>query len=156
MNGKLQSEVRQSKPFGSLEQEAHLNILRTAAVIEHAFAEVFRPHGITVTQYNVLRILRGAGEPGLCRNEIRGRLVAQVPDATRLLDRMEAMGLVTRARDAADRRMVTTQITRRGIELVEKLEEPVRQAHAQQLGHLTVDELETMIMLLEKARGRTR
>jgi hypothetical protein len=88
MKSRLQEEVKQSQPFGSLEQEAHLNIARTAAVLEHELGEVFRAQGITATQYNVLRILRGSSDTGLCRNEVRDRLIAQVPDATRLLDRL--------------------------------------------------------------------
>src|SRR4028118_2217200 len=92
MATRLQDEIKQSRPFDSLEQEARLGIERTAALLGHAFGEALKPHGITPTQYNVLRILRGAGEKGLCRNEVRERMVAQVPDATRLLDRMEAAG----------------------------------------------------------------
>src|SRR3990172_9879074 len=102
----LQSELRQRKPFSSLEQEAMLSIARTAAQLEHTTAEALKPHGITPTQYNALRILRGAGAEGLCRNEVRDRLLARVPDATRLLDRLEAMGLVLRAREGEDRRFV--------------------------------------------------
>src|SRR4051794_8759267 len=94
----LQSELKQTKPFRSLEEEAPLNIARTAAVLEHALAQALKPYDITPTQYNVLRILRGAGRDGLCRNEVGERLVTRVPDVTRLLDRMEEQGLLARER----------------------------------------------------------
>lgn len=152
MHSSLQCEVRQTRPFTSLEQEAMLNLVRTAAVLEHLHAETFRQHGITATQYNVLRILRGAGGAGLCRNDVRDRLVAQVPDATRLLDRMETMGLVTRARDLADRRQVNATITERGLELLAELDGPVAEAHRRHLGHMTPEELEALIALSVKAR----
>ncbi len=93
----LRDELKMTKPFKSVEEEAILSIARTAALIEHAGAEALKPFNLTITQYNVLRILRGAGDEGLCRNEVGERLVTQVPDVTRLLDRMEAAGLIVRA-----------------------------------------------------------
>lgn len=148
----LRDEIKQGRPFGSLEQEAHLSIERTAAMLGHAFSEALKPYGITGTQYNVLRILRGAGEEGLCRNEVRERMVAQVPDATRLLDRMEAAGLIRRERSAADRRYVTTRITDAGLRLVNELDAPTEALHRRLLGHLSEDELATLVRLLGKAR----
>ena len=103
-----------TKPFKSVEEEALLSIARTAALIEHAGAEAFKPFNLTITQYNVLRILRGAGTDGLCRNEVGERLVTKVPDVTRLLDRMEAAGLIVRTRGGQDRRYVATRITEAG------------------------------------------
>jgi DNA-binding MarR family transcriptional regulator len=153
MSNRLRKEIRQEKPFVSRAEEAHLNVARTAAVLEHRMAEVFREHGITSTQYNVLRILRGAGEKGLCRNDVRDRLIAQVPDATRLLDRMMEMGLVVRVRDGEDRRFVTARITERGLALLALLDEPVDEAHRQCFSGFTEAELSTLIKLLEKARG---
>jgi len=100
----------------------------------------------------VLRILRGAGEPGLCRSEVVERLVAQVPDATRLLDRLEEMGLVVRQRSEADRRYVTTRITPAGLQLLEQLDAPVLEGHRRQLGHLSEQDLRTLIELLARAR----
>jgi DNA-binding MarR family transcriptional regulator len=149
---RLQEELKQSKPFATLEQEALLSIERTAAILSHAVADALRPYGITPTQYNVLRILRGAGEQGLCRNEVRDRLVAQVPDVTRLLDRMEEMGFVDRERAADDRRMVYTRITRKGIQLLARLDEPVARLHQRQLGHLGAVKLRTLVRLLAEAR----
>jgi len=111
---KLQDEIRQSKPFERREDEALLSILRTATVLDHGMTEALRPHGITPTQYNVLRILRGAGLRGLCGREVAERLVSRVPDVSRLLDRMEEAGLLSKERDAGDRRHVTARITPRG------------------------------------------
>jgi DNA-binding MarR family transcriptional regulator len=150
----LRDEIKQVKPFTSLEQEALLSIERTAAVLMHRFAESLKAHDITPTQYNVLRILRGAGEMGLCRNEIRDRLVAQVPDVTRLLDRLEQAGLVARERDAADRRLVTTRITRDGLKLLKRLDAPVTRSHQRDLGHMKRADLRTLIDLLADARSR--
>src|SRR6188508_66004 len=112
MRNALQAELKQNKPFKSLQEEAMLSITRTAAVLEHGVAQALRPHEITPTQYNVLRILRGAGAEGLCRQEVGERLVRRVPDVTRLLDRMEELGLVGRVRGGEDRRYVTARITR--------------------------------------------
>ena len=152
MTPRLQDEIKQTKPFGSLEQEAMLNIERTAALLGHQLEQALKPYGITPTQYNVLRILRGAGERGLCRNEVRERLIAEVPDVTRLLDRLEDMKLVERERDAADRRLVNTHITADGLELLERLDQPVIEFHRGQLGHLGKENLRTLIDLLSRAR----
>lgn len=151
----LQSEIKQSRPFQTLEQEALLNIERTAAVLMHHLGEQFRPHDITPTQYNVLRILRGAGDTGLSRNDIRDRLVTLVPDVTRLIDRLEDAGLVARERTHADRRVVTTRITPQGNSLLARLDQPVADAHREQLGHMTAEQLRTLIDLLVVARSST-
>ncbi len=154
MAPRLRDEIRQTRPFASAEEEAFLNLARTAAVLNHAFAEAMKPYGITGTQYNVLRILRGAGNAGLGRNEVRDRLVAQVPDVTRLFDRMEDAGLIARERDTKDRRSVTTRITRNGLQLLQDLDEPVLDVHRAQLGHMTKRQLGTLIELLTIARHR--
>ena len=106
-------ELRQQKPFTSVQQEAFLNIGRTEAVLHDAFERMLKPYAVSATQYNVLRILRGAGPEGLCRNEIRDRLLTRTPDVTRLLDRMEDAGLV------------------------DALDSPVAVEHQRRLGHLT-------------------
>jgi DNA-binding MarR family transcriptional regulator len=152
MTTTLRDEIKQTRPFASLEQEAHLSIERTAAILGHAVAEVLKPYGITRTQYNALRILRGAGPAGLCRNEVRERLVAQVPDATRLLDRMEAAGLIRRERSAEDRRFVTTRITDEGLRVVAELDAPIDELHRRRLGVLSQDELQSLIGLLARLR----
>jgi DNA-binding MarR family transcriptional regulator len=153
MASDLRNEIKQTKPFVSLEAEAHLNLERTAAVLGHAFAERLKPFGITSTQYNVLRILRGAGAGGLCRNEIRDRLVSQVPDVTRLLDRLESSGLIERERGTEDRRLVSTRITPAGLSLLDRLDEPVVEMHRQLLGHLSEAQLRNLIELLAAARS---
>lgn len=152
MPSDLRNEIRQTKPFASTAAEAHLSIERTAAVLGHAVAERLKAFGITPTQYNVLRILRGAGTSGLCRNEIRDRLVAQVPDVTRLLDRLESSGLIERSRSTTDRRLVSTQITEAGLALLARLDEPVLEMHEHMLGHMSAEQLQTLIELLALAR----
>lgn len=152
MGRELRDEIKQGKPFESLEQEALLSIERTAALLMHGFADSLKEYDITPTQYNVLRILRGAGRAGLCRNEIRDRLVAQVPDVTRLLDRLEEGGLVERERAEQDRRLVTTRITRTGLALLGRLDGPVAQSHRERLGHLSATQLRSLIGLLAQVR----
>ncbi len=154
MASALQQELRQHKPFASLEQEASLSVERTAALLRHELAEALRPFDLTGTQYNVLRILRGAGPAGLCRYEVGDRLVAQVPDVTRLLDRLEDAGLVARGRSAEDRRVVSTRITADGLALLDQIEAPITALHARQLARLTRDQLATLIDLLAIARRR--
>lgn len=114
----LQDEIRQTRPFARKSSEALLSILRTATVLEHAQNEALRPHGITATQYNALRILQGAGKEGLCGRAIAERLISNVPDISRLLDRMDDMELVSRQRDATDRRHVTARISAKGRRLL--------------------------------------
>jgi DNA-binding MarR family transcriptional regulator len=154
MTSVLRDEIRQRKPFDSLEQEAFLSIERTEAALRDGFERMLKPHGISLTQYNVLRILRGAGPEGLCRNEIRDRLVTRMPDVTRLLDRMEDARLVTRVRSTEDRRLVTTRLTRDGRALVDRLDGPVATEHRRRLGHLSRGRLQTLIDLLALVRRR--
>jgi DNA-binding MarR family transcriptional regulator len=142
-----------TRPFRSVEEEALLSIARTAAVIEHAGAEALKPFDLTTTQYNVLRILRGAGDHGLCRNEVGERLVTKVPDVTRLLDRMEAAGLIVRDRGGRDRRVVTTRITDKGLALLERIDRDLPAMHTRQIGHLNQKRLRELINLLEEVRG---
>jgi len=114
MSINLKEEIKQSKPFPSKGAEALLSILRTATILEHEQNEALRPYGVTATQYNVLRILQGAGDSGLCGREIAERLISKVPDVSRLLDRMDEIELVTRERDPEDRRHVTARISEKG------------------------------------------
>lgn len=148
----LLAELKQTKPYRSLAQEAHISIARTAAVLGHAFEETLKAFGITATQYNVLRILRGAGAEGLCRHEIRDRMVTPVPDVTRLLDRLEDMELITRTRGVADRRHMTTRITKEGLRLLERVDQPVLDSHERLLGHVSEHDLRTLLKLLAKVR----
>lgn len=149
----LRTELKMAKPFKSVEEEAILSIARTAAVLEHSGAEALRPFDLTITQYNVLRILRGAGSEGLCRNEVGERLVTKVPDVTRLLDRMEAAGLIVRQRGSEDRRVVATQITEKGLKLLEKIDRELPAIHARQLGHVSQKRLRELISILEEVRN---
>ncbi len=149
----LRDELKMGKPFKSLEEEAILSIARTAALIEHGGAEAFKPYGLTTTQYNVLRILRGAGQEGLCRNEVGERLVTKVPDVTRLLDRMEAAGLIVRERGGQDRRFVATRITDKAQKLLEKIDRELPAMHARQLGHVSQKRLRELISILEEVRN---
>jgi DNA-binding MarR family transcriptional regulator len=155
MPSQLQAELMQTKPFGSLEEEATLSIKRTAAEIDYRGEELLRPWGITATQYNALRILRGAGGDGLCRNEIRDRLIARVPDTTRLLDRLEEMKLVTRVR-GEDRRFVQTRITKAGLDLLDRLHDQVMALHKEHLGHLGPRKLRLLVELLGEVRRTCR
>jgi len=151
MPSRLQVEIKQTKPFARPEQEALLGVLRTAAIIEHAQHEALKPYGITGTQYNVLRILRGAGPTGLCGREVGERLIARVPDVPRLLERMTDQGLVSRERDPDDRRHVTARITDTGLELLDRVD-PVLQALERRFGNLPAAELEALIASLDTIR----
>jgi DNA-binding MarR family transcriptional regulator len=149
----LREELKMTRPFKSIEEEAILSIARTAALLEHAGAEYLKPFRLTITQYNVLRILRGAGESGLCRNEIGHRLVTQVPDVTRLLDRLEGLALIVRHRGGNDRRFVTTRITEKGLKLLEKIDKQLPEMHGRQVGHVAQARLRELIDLLQEVRG---
>ena len=152
MSPSLQQDIRQSKPFSSLQTEAYLSVIRTSSVLFDGVEALLKPFGISATQYNVLRILRGAGEGGLCRNELRDRMLTRMPDMTRLLDRMEEAGFVTRSREQDDRRMVLTRITPRGSELLNELDQPMTELHAAQLSRLSDEQLRALVDLLTEVR----
>lgn len=149
----LQKEIKQRKPFASLEQEVVLNVMRTAGSLRQGTTELLKPYDLSAPQYNVLRILRGAGDEGLPCSEVGDRLVSRDPDVTRLLDRLEKRGLIERGRSETDRRVVTATITKKGLELVDELDTPVIEMHTEQLGHMKKKELKKLVSLLEKARG---
>lgn len=148
----LKAELKQRKPFRSIRHEAQLSILRTAAELEHAMESAVKPHGITATQYNVLRILRGAGPRGLCRHEIGSRMLRRVPDVTRLIDRMEEMKLVARRRGGDDRRYVTTTITGPGLKVLATLDPVVDEITGSQLGHIADARLRALVATLGRIR----
>jgi DNA-binding MarR family transcriptional regulator len=148
----LHSTLKMTRPFASLAQEAHLSLARTDAVLDHATEEAMKPFGITATQYNVLRILRGAGPDGLCRAEVAERMIRRVPDVTRLLDRLEHAGLIVRERAGDDRRYVTTRITEKGGALLDHMDRPMLDLHERLLGHLGPERLRQLITLLEDVR----
>ena len=150
---RLGQAIKQRKPFQSLEQEVFLEVLRTGHALVGALVELLRPYGLTQPQYNVLRILRGAGEAGLPTGDVGERMVAsREPDVTRLLVRMEARGLLRRERRADNRRFVTARITREGRRILEALDEPVAEMHVAQLRHMPRKDLERLAELLERAR----
>jgi DNA-binding MarR family transcriptional regulator len=153
--------------FGqSSAQAVFLVLQKTADVLMGELSEFFRPHGISATQYNVLRILRGAGagcgedgrfdaaSKGLACGEIAHRMITRDPDMTRLLDRLEDRGLIGRERDKADRRMITVRITQAGLKLLAGLDEPLLALHESQLGGLGEKKLEVLLDLLETAGER--
>jgi DNA-binding MarR family transcriptional regulator len=148
-------ELKQNKPFASPVQEAVLGIKRTAALLDLRLADLLRPYGLTPTQYNVLRILRGAGAEGLPRCEVQGRLVAPVADTTRLLDRLEKMGLVVRARNTNDRRVVTSKITPRGLAVLDKVAAPLKELEDNEVGRVSDARLRTLIGILDEIRRLT-
>jgi DNA-binding MarR family transcriptional regulator len=150
----LAAALKQNRPFVSLEQEVYLSMLLTASELSYAVDQFFRPFDITPSQYNVLRILRGAGANGLCRNEISERMVTATPDMSRLLDRMENAGWVTRERAEEDRRQVSTHITRSGMALLEKLEEPTQGFVAQLFAGAAASDLKTVIKVNDRIRTR--
>lgn len=152
----LQSEIKQKKPFQLREEELFLNIVRTADLLQRKGTDLLKTLDLSPNQYNVLRILRGAGAEGLACGEVGDRMVTRDPDITRLLDRLEKRDLVKRAREKGDRRVVTARITPNGLDILKKLDEPVAQNHKAQLGHLDAKQQETLIHLLELARERAR
>ena len=150
---RLRYAIKQRKPFESLEQEVFLEVLRTGNALIQDLVDLLRPYRLTQPQYNVLRILRGAGPAGLPTGEVGERMVvSREPDVTRLLIRMEGHGLVQRERRSDNRRFVTARITREGLRLLKALDEPIRQMHARQLRHMTRRELDLLAGLLERAR----
>jgi len=154
MVGRLGQEVAKREPFACPQQEAHLNLVRTTDLLQRRIdSAIFAPAGLSDTQYNVLRILRGAGESGLRCGEIGARLVARDPDITRLLDRLIARGLVRRTRDADDRRVVRAFITQEGLDLIAPLDAPLLAEHRTLLGGLDGEELTALIWLLERIRA---
>jgi len=153
MSGRLAAEIQQTKPFGSLEEEAILNLHRTASILEQAESEALKPHGLSLTQYNALRILRGAGPKGLACQELAGRMITRDPDVTRLLDRLEARKLIERARSNEDRRVVVTRISGAGLKLLATLDAVMRGLPKKVLGHLGEKRLRSLIDLLEEARS---
>ena len=151
--GKLQHEIHQTKAIRLLEEEATLNIVRTADVLMLALGDVLKPHLLSATQYNVLRILRGAGEPGASCKDIGIRLVARDPDITRLMDRLEQRGLVTRDRAKQDRRVVAHRLTAAGLDLANELDGPIEALHRQIMGHMKAGKLRELVRLLEDVRA---
>lgn len=149
----VRAEIAQRRPFHSLGAEVAVSILRTAAVIERDFARVVSPSGITVQQYNVLRILRGAGEEGLPTLVIRDRMIHEAPGITRLIDKLEQAGFARRGRTSPDRRQVFCYITPAGLALLKELENEMAAADDAAVAMLTTDEQRHLLHLLEAVRA---
>ena len=148
----LQKELRKRQPFDSLEQEAGLNLLRSADYLQVELNRLFSEYGISSPQYNVLRILRGLGGDGAACQEIADQMITRTPDITRLVDRLEQAGLVERARTTEDRRVVLVRIQPAGIELLSRLDQPLIELHKTSLAQMTYEELTQFNSLLVKAR----
>jgi DNA-binding MarR family transcriptional regulator len=148
---RLQAELKKKQPFKFPEQEAILNILRTSDQFQNRFGRLFREYGLTSSQYNVLRILRGEGQPMPCL-EIGQRMIQVVPAMTGLLDRLEKQDFVRRERCTQDRRVVYVELTDKAFDLLKEMDAPVEELHKSLIGHLTRAELKELSRLLEKAR----
>jgi DNA-binding MarR family transcriptional regulator len=149
---KLQTEIKQSKPFAGIEHEALLNIQRTSSFVVHTLQQLLRRHGLTESQYNVLRIMRGAGPDGLRCTEIGERMIARDPDVTRLVERLQRSRLVERRRDAKDRRVIYSRITDQGLKILEELDPEVDATSKAMFSHMTAEKLGVLIQLLEDVR----
>jgi DNA-binding MarR family transcriptional regulator len=149
----MATDQKPQEKFRSREQQAVVGLLRTADAIKRSLAHVIEPHGITPQQYNVLRILRGAGPDGLPTLTIGERMLEQTPGVTRLIDRLERKGLVDRTPCPKDRRRVFCQITAKGLELLKELDEPVNRWDAQTVSILPPSEVDSLITLLDRVRG---
>jgi MarR family transcriptional regulator, organic hydroperoxide resistance regulator len=149
---RLREELRQTKPFQNRSQEAYLALLRTVDELRRRSAVLMAANGVSLEQYNVLRILRGAGPEGLPTLEIAGRMVERQPGVTRLLDKLEAKGLVRRVRCQQDRRQVLCTLTEAGQTLLATLDGPVDESSQRSFGALRPEELETLVEYLDRIR----
>ncbi len=152
---RVQAEIKQTRPFRSVRQEAAIALFRTVDDLRRRYDAVIEPHGITAQQYNVLRILRGAHPDPLPTLEIGQRLIERVPGITRLLDRLEAKGLVERKRCTHDRRMVHCWIAPAGLELLATMEEAVDAADDASMGDLSDEETAELVGMLDRIREGT-
>jgi DNA-binding MarR family transcriptional regulator len=150
----LAAEIGKKRPYDVPEVEVFLNILRTCSLLTAETGRFLKKYGLTEAQYNALRILRGHGEAGIPSQTIGEQLVAQVPDVTRLVDRLVEAKFAERDRTAADRRVVMVCITRAGLDLLAKIDRPLLDLHRSQLGHLSKAEMKHLSGLLVKARSR--
>ena len=148
--------LKQERPVGSKQELAFLAVLSLAQDLHSEFNELFLASDLTLAQYNVLRILRGAGQLGLACGQIAERMITREPDITRMLDRLERRDLIRRERQKDDRRVVLTFLTDEGAELLKELDRPVEELHGKQLDSLTETELDRLTKLLEKAKRRSK
>jgi DNA-binding MarR family transcriptional regulator len=148
-------EIHQTRPFASSEEELLVALLRTTDVLHERFEQMIRPFNISMTQYNVLRILRGAEPDGRTCGEVGERMIAREPDVTRLLERLEKAGLIKRTRDSQDRRVVVTRITNAGMKLLDELEPKLREIDGL-LKPMGERKIENMLKLLDEVRAYVR
>jgi len=152
MPSKLRDEIKQVKPFESLESEVILNLMRTTDALARGGEEILRLVGLSPNQYNVLRILRGAGEQGLCCREVADRMITRDPDITRLVDRLERRGFLTRSRESKDRRIITVRITLDGLKTLKELDRPMEEYNRNRLSHMDKADLRKLLEMLEAVR----
>lgn len=150
----LQEEIGKQRPFDALEQEAYLNLLRTAYAFESEFDRFFKEHGLSHATFNALRILRGHGPAGAPSQTIGKELITPVPDVTRLVDRLVDCKLVERSRVDRDRRVVMVKITKAGLDLLAKLDQPVLDLHRKQFKHMNPQDIAEFNRLSFLARQR--
>ena len=155
MSKGLQEELKQTVPFSSREQEAYLSLLRTSDALQSRVEAKLKEFGLTGTQYNALRILRGAGAGGIPCSEIGERMITRDPDVTRLLDRLQKRGLVERSRGKQDRRVIYGKITGAGLKLLREMDAPLEKHGREILRHVSQANLKLLIDLLEQIRGGT-
>jgi DNA-binding MarR family transcriptional regulator len=155
MPANFEQDLKRAHPrrFDSPQQEAFLNLWRTYDRLRMLEDELFNRHDLTAQQYNALRLLRAAHPQSLATLTLASRLVSRAPDITRLLDKLDERGLVTRVRPADDRRTVRVAITEQGLALLDQLAGQVRECHTRQLGHVSDTDLRTLVELLRKARA---
>jgi DNA-binding MarR family transcriptional regulator len=153
MSSKPKKESQRKRPQPSPEEEVYLSILRTAEALSWGVSETLKVADLTPTQYNVLRILRGAAPEGATCGQISERMVTKDSDITRLLERLDARGLITRSRDGQDKRYITVKITNEGLGLLASLDDPIARCHERQLGHLGKAQLTSLRKLLDVARA---
>ena len=156
MSRKLQQDIKQTKPFATVETEVYLTLTRLCEELSEPVSRLLKSAELSQPQYNVLRILRGAGEDGLACREIAARMVHRVPDVTRLLDRLEARSLITRERACHDRRVVRVRILPEGLALIGPLDGPIIAVHRDTLGCLGKKRLQGLLTLLEEVRDNLR
>ena len=154
MASKLQKELKQTKPFSSLKEEVAVGFQLTTEMLKLHLNETLKTVNLTAPQYNVLRILRGAGSAGASVRNISDRMITKDSDVTRLLDRLEANKLVLRERQTKDRRIVQTYITDKGLALLADLNHQINECHERQLGHLSKKQLADLSNLLDIVRNK--
>lgn len=147
-------KARKRSPRTQAQYDAYIALVRAAEDMNRDFVELLKTEELSDAQYNVLRVLRGAGDEGLACRAIGDRLIQHDPDVTRLLDRLEQHKLIARARDQKDRRVVRTKITEEGLARLERLDGPVDDLHERQLGHLSETRLQELHAIVEEARRR--